>query len=1355
MRTKTIGITAISVALSMTATAQAAKSPSGGIPDGMSRLVLEAHDVFGDGATGYQWLLDSDHSAYNEEFFPSADRYFGNYDSFEFSLPEGAECRYPTATVVADGEIELLVEAGVYDWMVVRPCEEGMMFPYGDFVLVDDFEFLPGATYRMSLRYLDGEKGPGDYATFSVPRDVSLEALTVPLNGVGLGEEEISVTLLNIGSEPMDDIEVSYSVNTETVVTEKIRGVLDPGGRLDYTFEAKADLSVPGIYNIEAAVRAGGDMLAANNTRKAVCRNMQPRDLPYGCDFSGLGAEGFDVEWIVADGNKDGNTWMFSEWVANRDGVQGVASCSGSTSGDRVGDDWLISQPFNMKIGQGHVAFTTRSVMDTQMERVEVCVGDTPYPESMRVVGTYDVCSLEWLSKGLTFDVEADGVYYVALHAVSQNGYNLFVGDVTVGEGEFKGKPAVRVEKLIVPYSNCDLPADAKVGMRITNVGTAALENFSLRCTVNSDAPKEKTFSVSVEPGETSDIVLDDTVDFSETGGYTVELRLQSADVDEIRIVDVECFEPIVDKPVFTSFTKQDNADIWLPLTKDGWHYEEFFADFSAQRHGRENGLLCRGISFSHPVRVKISYVAGGWDSSALGIYLGKAGDDVETFVKIFEDGSVGNDPQEVEFTADVAAPGNYSLMIADEGEADSRSFIRLNEILISELMPHDLSVTGFDGPVSLYMPSSQLGSEGVFDVEVANRGSERMSGIRVRMSVDGEEAGESPVMESIEPGKTVSMAVKGVLPVKKAGERFSLSFEVSSNEEDGMPGDNILSLEGLTVTETQRSTENISELVNGTGNNGDTLAVGNVYGFAREADLTSVTVGLCPTEPDTPNAKGEIAFNIYSLEAGDEIGRLLYSECRERGEGGFVTFDMPDMRLDAGRYYFEVEQLSDYNMGLAIALDESAVCWERTDDSLTKVDGAGCALCIRAEFGPDASVYAKDAWARSITEPTLDEALFSREETVRGEVRNNGYEDAECGVELLLDGERVATRSLSLLPYESAVIDFSGIDLSKAGEHDLELKTVVADDANPSNDALARHIVTSEEADPYVMDFEACNDFDAAGDRLNPRWTTIDRNGVRTTLFWRYDHRHKGDACGFMAFNISSTVPSMNELPLENFEPHSGDRFGVAFVFSPFEDGGDAVEQADIWMISPKLRLGSSSSFDFYVRTRLLESPEADLEPYRVLASETDMEPESFRVIGEDVRLASLEGWESVSVDLSEYDGKDVYVAIQYIGKPFINTCLMIDDLSVNTNVTRVPEAVDAGEPELAYDSTRGVVTMRGGSAAAVLEVYSAEGLKVAAGEAGAKDVCEVDVHGLRPGVYVARAGGDEGHCSIKFVVR
>ena len=52
----------------------------------------------------------------------------------------------------------------------------------------------------------------------------------------------------------------------------------------------------------------------------------------------------------------------------------------------------------------------------------------------------------------------------------------------------------------------------------------------------------------------------------------------------------------------------------------------------------------------------------------------------MESYVRIYEDAAVGNEPRDVEFTAEIPSAGNYSLMIADEGEEGSRSFIRLNE---------------------------------------------------------------------------------------------------------------------------------------------------------------------------------------------------------------------------------------------------------------------------------------------------------------------------------------------------------------------------------------------------------------------------------------------------------------------------------------------------------------------------------------------------------------------------------------------------------------------------------------------------------------------------------------------------
>lgn len=1326
---------------------------SGDIPEGMSLLVLEAHDVMGNGETGFQWILDPTHDTYDNVFFPDNERFFGDYSAFAYTLPEGAEPNGTTSIVVVDGEVELLVPAGVYDWMTVRPCEEGLLFPFGEYALANDFELLSGETYRMTARWLDSYKGPGAYVVLQVARDMVMDSVMLPANGVGLGLEPITVRITNNGREEASGVKVAYSVNGADEVMESIGVTLAPGETLDYTFSVKADFSRPGVYDVAARVIFDGDMLPANDSRSASCRNLQPRELPYTCIFSGLGAEGLPKEWIIVDGNIDNSTWMFSEWIENRLGDMGVASCSGSWSGDRIGDDWLISPPLLMKAGDNHVSFSTRSVMGDKPEKVEVCVGTAPDPSAMKVVATYEVCSLDWLTRAATFNVEADGPVYVAFHAVSQNGYNLFISDMEVGEGAFVGKPEVKMERLLVPVSNCDLPADSRVGMRLTNNGAGDLADYTLRCTVNGSSMVSTTFDTPVKSGETADIYITDTVDLSAVGTYSLEFRLQSADVDMTSTAEVTCFEPLTQLPVVSNFTQQVNTDIWQQLSEGAWKYEPQFEDFSAQKHGAENGLICRGISLEYPARISMSYMAAGWDTTALAIYFGKAGADPASYDKVYENLSVNNQAAQIEFTAPVEESGNYSIVIADEGAPESRSFLRLNEISISQMMPSDLRVNYVDAPVSPYMPKAQLGHEAECRVVVENRGTNPMTGVSVSMAVDGVEAAVSEMIAEIAPGETAVALVKGMIPERNVGERFQLSYTVSADDVDGSPDDNTYRFPWITVTNDQRSVENNNDLEYGTGGSGSHIALGNVYGFSAPADLTSVSVGLCYTDEANLSAAGDIVLNIFTLDGNGDLGRLLYTEKRTRGLGGFMEFDLPDMRLEPGYYYFEIEQLSQYNMGLAYYPADDAVCYNRLDDGTLERVSAGYAFCIRALFADGARVYASDAWARAFTAPDVDEALFSDDETVAVDVRNNGYEDASLNVTLYLDGEEIASDRVELLPYEQTNVAFDNVDLSAAGLRKLECVVAADGDANADNDRCEKLITTEEESDPYIMDFESCGDFDAAGDRLNPRWTTIDYNGLATTMFWRYEHPHRGEACGFMAFNPGATQPSMYDEPLKNMLPHAGERMGVAFSFNPYQEGAEGVEESDIWMISPKLTLGDNSSFDFYVRTRDLENLDATLEPYRVLVSLTDTEPESFTVVGDDVRLASVDDWEQVSVDLSGYDNKEVYVAIQYIGKPVVNTCLLIDDLKVATT-SSVSDAVASDEIAMAYDAAAGVLTASSDRALSQLTVYTADGMMVKSVKVAGNSL-SVDLNGLSAGVYVAAANGECGRKVLKFVVR
>jgi hypothetical protein len=77
--------------------------------------------------------------------------------------------------------------------------------------------------------------------------------------------------------------------------------------------------------------------------------------------------------------------------------------------------------------------------------------------------------------------------------------------------------------------------------------------------------------------------------------------------------------------------------------------------------------------------------------------------------------------------------------------------------------------------------------------------------------------------------------------------------------------------------------------------------------------------------------------------------------------------------------------------------------------------------------------------------------------------------------------------------------------------------------------------------------------------------------------------------------------------------------------------------------------------------------------ESYNILVSTTDMTPASFTKIAGPI-VAPTEVWTNVSYDLSEYDGQEVYVAIQCVSNDMF--IFMIDDVAISfTTSVKNPE--------------------------------------------------------------------------------
>ncbi|RRD92007.1 DUF2436 domain-containing protein [Bacteroides heparinolyticus] len=154
------------------------------IPGGMARIILEAHDVWGDGS-GYQMLLDADHTAYGNEIPLTTP--LGNtltvdcdipatlYAPFEFKVPADADPSCTPEHQVVDGVACIDLPAGVYDYVVVNPTPSLCIvipgiFGQEDDTFGDDFRFEAGKIYHFLVAFHDGGtfSTTGDYVTLTV-----------------------------------------------------------------------------------------------------------------------------------------------------------------------------------------------------------------------------------------------------------------------------------------------------------------------------------------------------------------------------------------------------------------------------------------------------------------------------------------------------------------------------------------------------------------------------------------------------------------------------------------------------------------------------------------------------------------------------------------------------------------------------------------------------------------------------------------------------------------------------------------------------------------------------------------------------------------------------------------------------------------------------------------------------------------------------------------------------------------------------------------------------------------------------------------------------------------------------------
>ena len=141
-----------------------ATRPALNLEPGMVMVSLSVpFDIWDDG-TGYQMLLDADHSAYGSLFYETGPLAYGSVDDavyaqFEYKIPENADGSVYTTNIVVEDWQTITIPAGTYDYVITNPTPGQYMWiasNYGDQPgRFDNFEFEPGMEYIFSIEMTD------------------------------------------------------------------------------------------------------------------------------------------------------------------------------------------------------------------------------------------------------------------------------------------------------------------------------------------------------------------------------------------------------------------------------------------------------------------------------------------------------------------------------------------------------------------------------------------------------------------------------------------------------------------------------------------------------------------------------------------------------------------------------------------------------------------------------------------------------------------------------------------------------------------------------------------------------------------------------------------------------------------------------------------------------------------------------------------------------------------------------------------------------------------------------------------------------------------------------------------------
>ncbi|MFV0467523.1 MAG: choice-of-anchor J domain-containing protein [Dysgonomonas sp.] len=1056
----------------------------------------------------------------------------------------------------------------------------------------------------------------------------------------------------------------------------------------------------------------------------------------------------FTNNWTVIDGNSDAKVWTHNAYLVGADGTSKGAATANTNATVANNDFLVMKNPVALSQGSYHLTFQYRGMTTTKKESIRVIYGKTANPSEMTdTIFVNDGFGFNtWSFNAVNFNVAEDGNYYFAFQAFSPaSSSGFWLDDITIDAGSFVGTPDITVKSLVLPVSSCELNDKVNIGCTVSNLGTESLYGFDLIYRVNDVNKRTISFQDTINTGASKSFTLEGLADFSAEGTYKVSIigfnALDKKNSNDTVSGTISHLEPVSLDSLPRSYVFKSSGRLrsgeWFPGKTNAWTLNSY--GWKANQDSIPLISRCFDLS-PNTYRITFTYRAGMASD-------GESAVQTEDFKLLF--GPTGTDPaswQTVREYKDAFSNSAFITGIAsvkiDAGGVYTFAFLptRYRQLTVETLTvsvnpDNDIKISEASiNPIYTMVPAEHL-SAGVatFNARVENNGNREASKAKVSISGKDNAVFVSSEEKNILSGQSSIFGMSSSIPGYNAGDTAKIQFRASMESEDQLASDNVYDF-SFVVTDTVLAIDKVKTILDmGMGANQDSLKFGSVFHIAKADTLTSISIGWgTPLYTTT-------AFKLALYQVDTEKNTILHNyftiDADRALSSSFVSYSIPNLYLQPGDYYVEVQQINKNYLGVASDWEYGKICVNMEQGSFYYMEGFG-QLAIRPNFGHSSNIIARDIAAKSIERPWENKGLYSSNEPIKVLFENLGYESFKDLPVTCKVNETVYTATIdTIAPYMTAFATFHA-DLSSPGEKVITTYSSLENDVDRANDTISRTIVSMEAVDQYKLDFESCENF--ATGHFNPNWTTIDADSSKVVEF-DVTFPHCTDPLPFMAYNPLEVTPPKT---VENVQPYAGERYGASFRT---ESG-----ISNDWLISPKLLLGTDSKLKFYAKTL---SASYNLEKFNILVSTTDNDLDSFSKLG-DTYQAPLD-WTAYEIDLSQYNQTEIHLAIQCVSEKAL--VFMIDNIEVETDLLSGISDVSVQQqvslyPNPAKDHIQINVA---GSEITEVKILNTKGELIFTSKPNLNSrQMRINTESFSDGIYFAAVTTSKGRKVIKFIV-